>query len=40
LSADAYNPSSYFSCIPIGDDEFKPVGIVSWRDLLKSVGAV
>jgi acetoin utilization protein AcuB len=27
------------SCIPIVDDEFKPVGIVSWRDLLKSVGA-
>src|SRR5882672_4642975 len=24
------------SCIPIVDDEFKPVGIVSWRDLLKS----
>src|SRR5580693_8400292 len=27
------------SCIPIVDDEFKPVGIVSWRDLLKSMGA-
>lgn len=25
------------SCIPIVDDEFKPIGIVSWRDLLKSV---
>jgi acetoin utilization protein AcuB len=24
------------SCIPIVDDEFNPVGIVSWRDLLKS----
>jgi len=23
------------SCIPIVDDEFKPVGIVTWRDLLK-----
>jgi acetoin utilization protein AcuB len=28
------------SCIPIVDDEFKPVGIVSWRDVLKSVGVV
>jgi acetoin utilization protein AcuB len=27
------------SCIPIVDEEFKPVGIVSWRDLLKSLGA-
>jgi acetoin utilization protein AcuB len=27
------------SCIPIVDDEFKPVGIVSWRDLLKSLSA-
>jgi acetoin utilization protein AcuB len=25
------------SCIPIVDDEFKPVGIVSWRDLLRSL---
>ena len=24
------------SCVPIVDDEFKPVGIISWRDLLKS----
>src|ERR1700730_8203419 len=24
------------SCIPIVDDESKPVGILSWRDLLKS----
>jgi acetoin utilization protein AcuB len=24
------------SCIPIVDEEFKPVGIVSWRDVLKS----
>jgi acetoin utilization protein AcuB len=28
------------SCIPIVDEEFKPVGIVSWRDLLRSLGAV
>jgi len=25
------------SCIPIVDDEFKPVGILSWRDLLRSL---
>jgi acetoin utilization protein AcuB len=25
------------SCIPIVDDEFRPVGIVSWRDVLKSL---
>jgi acetoin utilization protein AcuB len=25
------------SCIPIVDDESKPVGILSWRDLLKSL---
>src|SRR5271167_1359098 len=27
------------SCIPIVDLEFKPVGIVSWRDVLKSLHA-
>jgi len=27
------------SCIPIVDDDFKPVGIVSWRDVLKSLAA-
>jgi acetoin utilization protein AcuB len=27
------------SCIPIVDDEFKPVGIVSWRDLLRSLAS-
>jgi acetoin utilization protein AcuB len=25
------------SCIPIVDDEFKPVGILSWRDVMKSL---
>ena len=25
------------SCIPVVDDELKPVGIVTWRDLLKSL---
>jgi acetoin utilization protein AcuB len=27
------------SCIPIVDDELRPVGIVSWRDVLKSLAA-
>jgi len=27
-----------FSCIPIVDDTGKPVGIVSWRDILKIIG--
>ena len=27
------------SCIPIVDDELEPVGIVSWRDLLRSMAA-
>jgi acetoin utilization protein AcuB len=27
------------SCIPIVDEENNPVGIVSWRDVLKSLGA-
>lgn len=27
------------SCIPIVDAQFKPVGIVSWRDVLKSFAA-
>lgn len=25
------------SCIPIVDDAFKPIGIVSWRDVLKAL---
>ncbi len=25
------------SCIPIVDKDFKPVGIVSWRDVLKTL---
>jgi len=28
--------SHRISCIPIVDDGFRPVGIVSWRDLLRS----
>lgn len=27
------------SCVPVVDEEFKPVGIVSWRDVLKSFAA-
>jgi len=27
------------SCIPIVDAQFKPIGIVSWRDVLKSLPA-
>ena len=27
------------SCIPIVNDAFKPVGIVSWRDVLEAVAA-
>ncbi|WP_420991800.1 CBS domain-containing protein [Cupriavidus sp. 30B13] len=27
------------SCIPIVDEQFRPVGIVSWRDILRSMAA-
>ena len=27
------------SCIPIVDENFRPVGIVSWRDILRAVGS-
>lgn len=27
------------SCIPVVDHEFQPVGIVTWRDLLRSLSA-
>ena len=27
------------SCIPVVDDDFKPVGIISWRDILKALAA-
>ncbi len=27
------------SCVPIVDADFRPIGIVSWRDLLKSLAA-
>jgi len=29
--------SHRISCIPIVDDDYKPVGIVSWRDILKAL---
>jgi len=27
------------SCIPIVDKQFKPIGIISWRDVMKAMGA-
>ena len=27
------------SCLPIVDDHFKPIGIVSWRDLLRTLAS-
>ncbi len=27
------------SCIPVVDEEYKPVGIISWRDILKKIEA-
>ena len=27
------------SCLPVVDDDFKPVGIVSWRDLLRTLAS-
>lgn len=27
------------SCIPVVDPQFRPVGILSWRDILRSVAA-
>jgi acetoin utilization protein AcuB len=42
--ADIYDAVDLFnlhkiSCIPIVDDAFKPVGIVSWRDILREFAA-
>ena len=31
--------SRSISCIPIVDEHFKPVGIVSWRDVMKALAA-
>lgn len=30
----------HISCLPIVDDDLKPIGIVTWRDILKWVAAV
>ncbi|MBI3773158.1 MAG: CBS domain-containing protein [Gammaproteobacteria bacterium] len=43
-SADIYDAVSIFnqhtvSCIPIVDDENRPVGIISWRDILRVIEA-
>jgi acetoin utilization protein AcuB len=27
------------SCIPVVDDEHKPIGIMSWRDILRAIGS-
>lgn len=34
---DLFNTHA-ISCIPIVDSEFKPVGILSWRDIMKEIG--
>jgi len=35
-AADIFNKHS-FSCVPVVDDEENPVGIISWRDVLKAL---
>ena len=35
---DVFNTHN-ISCIPIVDEENKPVGIISWRDILKAIAA-
>ncbi len=37
-AVDLFNNHSV-SCIPVVDDENRPVGIISWRDILKLLGA-
>jgi len=32
-----FNQHHDLSCIPVVDDEHKPVGIISWRDILKTL---
>jgi acetoin utilization protein AcuB len=44
VGADIYDAVSVFnqhavSCIPIVDDDNKPIGIVSWRDIFKAIEA-
>ena len=40
--ADVVNlfDSHQISCIPVVDTDFKPIGIVSWRDVLKAFAAI
>jgi len=26
------------SCLPVVDDDFKPIGVISWRDILRELG--
>ncbi|MEA5097434.1 MAG: CBS domain-containing protein [Burkholderiaceae bacterium] len=35
-AVDLFNKHT-ISCIPVVDQEFRPVGIVSWRDVLRNV---
>ncbi len=32
--------SHNISCIPVVDEEHKPIGIISWRDILKAIEAM
>lgn len=36
-AVDLFNNRN-FSCVPIVDENFRPVGIISWRDILKLLG--
>jgi len=38
-AVDIFNHNK-ISCIPIVDDNKKPVGIVSWRDIMRELGRV
>jgi len=36
---DVFNTHN-ISCIPVVDEASKPAGILSWRDILKAIGAI
>lgn len=36
-AVDLFNQNT-ISCIPIVDEEMRPVGIVSWRDIMRAIG--
>lgn len=40
--SDAVNTfnQNKISCIPVVDDALKPIGIISWRDILKALGQI